>query len=86
MPAGRGCGLAYMIGLDRTLCDEYVSILLQGLAEQKLEFAGLVAPAREPGAIIALDVKLWPAKLGAEARHRLDRRRPMTERKAREAA
>ena len=70
--------LAHMVGLDRALGHQRVGALFEGVAEQELQLARLVAAAREAGAVIALDPQLDAQRLG-QTRQRLQRRRQMGE-------
>ena len=47
------------------------------LGHQELQLAGLVAPRRKAGAVIALDPDLWPAQLVAQSVKTLQRCRQM---------
>ena len=54
-PGGGGGSLAAMIGLHRAGSDEGVRALRKCVADEKFQFARLVAAEREAGLIIALD-------------------------------
>ena len=60
-------GLARVVGLGRGL-------LLQRVGHQKLELAGLVAAARQAGAVVALDPQVRAAEMFGQAGQRLQRR------------
>ena len=67
--------------------DEGVGALGQRRADEELEVAQLVAAERERQQVLALDPDLGPAaERGREARQRLERRRPVEQREAREAS
>ena len=70
--------LAHMVRLHRALGHQRIGTALEGVAQQELQLAGLVAPAGQARAVVALDPDLHPQRL-AQPRQRLQRRRQMGE-------
>ena len=63
-PGGGGGGLADMVRLHCALGDQGVGVVGQRIAQQIFELAGLVAAARQAGAVVALDPQRRPAAVG----------------------
>jgi hypothetical protein len=83
LAAGRR-GLATVIRLRRARCDQRVRALLQGLPDEKLELARLIAAKRKAGLIVALDEQLRPAEFSRKRFQFFNRRRQLGQRKTRE--
>ena len=81
--ASRGRGDADEVRLHRPGDQHGVGAAGPRLAEMELELAHLVAPEREPRAVVALDPQL-DAEGGAEARSRVERGRRVAEPDSRE--
>ena len=73
-----------MVGLDRALGHQGIGVLFKGVAQQKLQLARLVAPARETGAVVALDPEIDAQRLRQPGQG-LQRRGQMGETNARKA-
>ena len=70
-----GQGEAAMVGLRRADGDQGVGALGEGVGDQELQLAGLVAARRQAQGVVALDPDFRPAQRLREVRQRLDRRR-----------
>jgi len=81
----RGSRLAGLIGLHCSNRDEGVSTLLDGIGDDELELAGLVAAAGEAGEVVALDPDLGPAEVVREPAERVHRGRQARQLEARMA-
>jgi hypothetical protein len=73
---GRRRRLAHVVGLHRPLRHQRIGVLFERLAQQELQLAGLVAPARQAGAVVALDPQLHAQRF-AQAGQGLQRGRQM---------
>ena len=82
---GRGRGLAAVVRLHPARGDQDVGALLDRLAEQELELAGLVAAEREAGRVVALDQDVRAAEPRRQPGQRLERGRQVAEAGAGEA-
>jgi hypothetical protein len=69
----RRAGLASVIRLHGSHCDERVRTDLEGIADDELELPSLVAAAGQPGEVIALDPNLGPTDVIRQAAERVDR-------------
>ena len=78
-------GLAHMIRLVGANGNDRVGPGFERGGHREFQFAGLVAAARKPGAVVALDPDLRPTEVLAQSRQVLERRRQVRERYARES-
>src|SRR5690606_40324021 len=76
---GDGGGLSHVIRLRRALRDDGIDALFESVAQQEFQFAGLVAAAGEPGAVVPLDPQGGTTEQFAQRRHRFERRGQMRE-------
>ena len=63
-----------MVGLNRASGHQHVSAGFNGISDQKLEFAGLVAATFEAGQVISLDPQLLAVQLSTEIFQPVNRR------------
>jgi hypothetical protein len=77
-------GLPRMVRLHRADSDERVGAPAQRFADAELELAGLVAPNREPGLVVALHEQAWAAERAGQPRQLMERRGQVAEVNARQ--
>ena len=82
--AGGGGHLPAPVRLAVGAGDQQVAALAEHLGEHELELPGLVAAEAEAGHVVALDPHFCPADRLRQSRRRLQRRRQMGERHARQ--
>jgi hypothetical protein len=63
-PGGRGGGLPAVVRLQGSSGHKGLPALGQGLRDEELKLAGLVAAERESGLVVALHEQFWPAQMG----------------------
>ena len=69
-----------MIRLRRTYGDERIRPLLQRLANEKLQLAGLVTAEHEACLIVAFDQQLRPTEFARKSRKEFQRRQQLSQR------
>ena len=71
-PPGTGGGHPRPVGLHSRPGDHGVAVLGDGVGEDEVELARLVAPEGESGLVVALDEETRSAEFGGEGRHLLE--------------
>ena len=65
------------------MCDQHVNVLLNGIADEKFQLAGLVAARGKASAVVPFDEQARAAEFFAQAQHWFDRGRLVAQIEAR---